>query len=474
MDAFITNSSYWSSSGVASQQWVMYDYLVHDTTSLSFGIKFRTTSTINNGLLFGKDGATTREFNIITSNSGTELTINLFKDNSIYEATIIPNSLVYNDGRWHTIEANYSSNGVGLGGILAITFDNTTTTHNLITIDSIQQGTQNICLNGRDGGSYPIAFDCEYVTIGSRKWNFSALYSTLVFDEAGEKYFQSINQTLSSVWKLSTDSFVNPSNMINGGYRYTNGISSQDVIISKELEKFRYNSGGGLAGLTNSETESWSLTLKSEFFAISKNIEFRFLMKVVSPFSGYNVYISQISNTTGTISLSRYDSGVKTPLVLITSFYFTMGNDIVINITRSSGGLFEVKNGSTLILSKTDTTYSESTASQLYNQRCYIVSCYAGSTPFTLSSYALSYLGLPDYISHSQIPSLSFNNVETEFYLPFNQQVEDSDVNEVLYDHTTNTPLNISYDDLVGIDFGPKILYTDNGDDSFSNFLVRK
>jgi hypothetical protein len=262
--------------------------------------------------------------------------------------------------------------------------------------------------------------------------------------------------------------------MINGGYRYTNGISSQDVIISKELEKFRYNSGGGLAGLTTFETEDWSITLKSEFFAISKNVDFRFFIKVVSPFSGYRVYISQLSNTYGTVTFTRYTSGAGTILVSNAPFYFTMGEDIVINISRTPDGLIEVRNNTTLILSYTDTIYTESIASQLYNQRHYIVSCYAGSTPFTLSSYALAYLGLPDYTTHSQIPPLSFNDVETEFYLPFNQQVEDSDVNEVLYNHTTNTPLNISYNDLIGIDFGPKILYTDNGDDSFSNFLVRK
>jgi hypothetical protein len=474
MNAFTINSSYWSSSGVTGQQWVMYNYPVHNTTSLSFGIKIRTTSTTNGAILFSKDGTTTREFNLITSNGGTELTITLFKSNLTRILTTIPNSLNYNNGYWHTIEANYNSNGAGSGGVLNIIFDGITTSHILPTIDSIQQGNHNICLNGRDGGTYPIAFDCEHVTLGSRKWNFSALYSTLVYDEAGGKYFQSVNQTLSNVWKLSTDSFIRPSNMIDGGRRYTNGTPSQDVILSKELEKFRYNSSGLGSGLNTTEIKNWTITLKSEYFAISKTVNFRFFIKTVSPFNGYNVYISQTSSSAGRLTLTRYTNGSGTNITSSTPFYFTMGEDIVISISRSSSGLFEVKNGSTLVLSKTDTTHTESIASQVYNQRGYIVSCYAGSEPFTLSNYIWAYLGLPTYTSHTRVLPLSFSDFETKFYLPFNQQVKDRDVNEVLYDHSTDVPLEISYDVLVNEDFGAKITYKDNGDDSFSNFLVRK
>lgn len=475
MDAYTTNSSYWQSSGVGSQQWVMYSYNVHDLSNLKFGIKFRTSNTTADKILFSKDGVTTREFNILTTNGGKDLSIGLFKTNATFIVTTIPNSTdVYNNGKWHTLEAQYNSNGAGAGGVLSITFDGITTSHTLSTIDSIQRGIQSICLNGSDGGYGPIVFDCEYVSLGERVWTFSSLYSTLVYSNDGEKYFQSVNQTIANVWKLSTDSYVNPYNFINGGYRYTNGNPVQDVILQKELTKYRYNSGGGLAGINTTNMSSRDFTFKSEYFGVSKNIDFRLIIATLSPLSGYRMYISQVSHVHGTITFYRVDAGVDTTLQSATIFTFTMGTDITIHVDRSEAGVFDVKVNGVLLFSVTDTTYTTCLYSQLYNQRHYIVSARAGADYFTLSNYTLEYLGLPSYTSYSVLPPLSFNNSETAFYLPFNQKVEERDTESKLYDHETDTPKNVFYDDLVSGGFGDKIEYRDNGNNTFSNFKVKR
>lgn len=473
MDAFTTNSSYWRSSGLALQQWVMYSYNVHSLTNLKFGIKFRTTNTLNDRIMFSKDSPTTREFNILTTTSGTELAIGLFKTNAVSLITTIPNSTnVYNNGKWHTLSVEYNSNGAGLGGVLHITFDGVTTLHALSTIDTIQRGTASICLNGRDGGYGPIVFDCEYVSLGDRVWTFSSLYSTIVYSNDGEKYFQSVGQTLSNVWKLSTDSYVNPYNLINGGYRYTNGNPAQDVILSKELEKFRYNSGGALNEISTSEVSSWNVTLKSEYFGVSKNLDWRFMVNSYTPSNSYSVYIQQVSNSTGYIGFSRYDSGVQTILKANTLYTFTMGIDYTVRITRSEVGLFTVLVDEVELFTVTDTTYTTAIATQYYNQRHYIVSSFVGVIEFPFT-YTPSYLGLPDYTSYEVLPPLSFNDSEVKFYLPYNQYVDNSDTEGKIYD-VSDEPIDINFDSLETGGFGDYIKYRDNGDNSFSRFIVKK
>ena len=452
----------------------MYSYNTHNTTSLQFGIKFRTTSTTNDAILFSKDGPTTREWVVLQQNIGGEqyLSIGLFKTNAVFQLIRITADKLHNNGKWHTLSVNWNSNGAGAGGVLSVTFDGVTTNYDTPTIDSIQQGAQRVCLSGRDGGYGPIAFDCEYVSIGDKIFSFSSVFGDKVYSQDGIRYFQSVGQTLTNVWKKDSTNNVYPYNMVRGGYRYTNGTSSQDIILPNLLEKFRYNSGGTGSGLFNNEVETWNLKFKTEWFGVSKNLDFRFMLKDLSPSNGYGLYITQNSDLATGFVFRKYVNGAESNISLQYVYKsYVMGVDANIDIVRNpaTGNMKLYYNGD-FVVEATDTDFTTSTISIMYNQRHYIISASAGSTPFSLTHYDMTYLGLPSYTSHTVLAPLSFNNCESAFKIPYNSTVKKKDTGNKIY--TDESPNNVFYTDLVNGGFGNKIKYKQvtNG---YRSFIVK-
>ena len=150
------------------------------------------------------------------------------------------------------------------------------------------------------------------------------------------------------------------------------------------LEKYYYNSGGGLSGLNSSETESWYLTFKTEYFGITKNVDFRFMLQNTSPANGYALYITQNSELATGFVFRKFVNGVETNISTQYVYKsYVMGVDAVVTITRNplNGNIKLYYNGD-FVVETTDTDFTTSVASQIYNQRQYIVSAFAGTTPF--------------------------------------------------------------------------------------------